>query len=210
MNLLGATAEEGRDGIVVAPTSDAQTLEDLVGVPVGTSLGTHQEYVVDMLFAQAGVEDVAKEEVKKVPIRYELLMEGQIEAAAMAEPWLTLAIHNGARLIADDTHGENISQEVLFASDAWLETEGGAEAMSRLLAALDEAVDLINEDRETWRDTLFEHAGVPEEIKDELYIDIYPNVSLPTPEMLDAQQQWMLEVGLLDEAIAYEDLVWEP
>ena len=210
--ILGATAEEGRHGIVAGPESGVTSIDELAGVPVGTSLGTHQEYCVDMLFAEAGIggEDVVKEEVKKVPIRYDLLTQGQLAAAALPEPWLTLAEYHGGTLVASDTECDNISQVFVFAHDDWLATEEGSEAMVRLLDVLSEAADLINEDPDAWRSTLVERAGVPEEIESVFVMDTYPQPVLPTEEMLDAQIDWMLDRGLIEEPVAYEDLVWEP
>lgn len=209
--LLGATPEEGRQGIVAGPDSDAKTLADLAGVKVGTSFVTHQEYVVDRLFAQAGVpaSDVVKEEVKKVPIRYELLMSGQLPAAALPEPWITLAGSSGGTVIAADTEGENLSQDDLIAGDEWLASEDGAETMRRILEAWDSAVELINEDPDMWRDTLVTHAGVPDEIHDVYEVDTYPKAQAPTREMIDPQVQWMVDAGYLEKTVPYEDIVWD-
>jgi NitT/TauT family transport system substrate-binding protein len=109
--MLGATPAEGRFGIVAAPGSSITTLEQLAGVPVATSSGTIQEYVLDGLMGQAGIplDQVQKEEVKKVPVRFELLMSGKLKAAALPEPLLSLAVKQGAVLVADDTVGANLS-----------------------------------------------------------------------------------------------------
>ena len=97
--MLGATPKEGRFGIVVAPGSKITSLEELAGVPVGTSSGTIQEYVLDGLMGQAGIpiDQVKKEEVKKVPVRFELLMSGKLQAAALPEPFLSLAVLSAPR-----------------------------------------------------------------------------------------------------------------
>jgi NitT/TauT family transport system substrate-binding protein len=211
--VLGATVEEGRHGIVAGPGVDAETMADLAGVPVGTSLNTHQEYCVDSLFEFQGFvgDDVVKEEVKKVPIRYELLMEGQLQAAALPEPWLTLAIHNGATLIASDTEcSENISAVYLFAADEFLATADGAEAMTRALRALDRAADLVNDDPDAYRDLLVDRAGVPDEIRDTLFIDTYPSGARPAADDFDHLEDWMLTKGLIPEHVAFEDLTWFP
>jgi NitT/TauT family transport system substrate-binding protein len=90
---LGATPAEGRFGIVSSPDSKARSLKDLANIPVGTSSGTIQEYMLDGLMKNAGVpaDQVKKEEVKKVPVRFELLMNNDIKAAALPEPFLSLA-----------------------------------------------------------------------------------------------------------------------
>ena len=116
---------------MAAPGSGFNDIAALADVPIGTSSATIQEYVVDGLMAEAGIDEdrVKKEEVKKVPVRFDLLMNGQLKAAALPEPLLSLAVLQGAELIADDTQGENLSQTVLVFSDEYLAERGGVESM---------------------------------------------------------------------------------
>lgn len=210
--MLGTGSGQGRHGIVAKPGSDARTLADLAGRPVGTSLNTQQEYVVDTLFARAGVPEgeVVKSEVKKLPLRYQFLMQGKLEAAALPEPLLSLAQVNGARLIADDTKGEILSVSYLIAGDEWLGTPDGAEAMTRLLGAIAGAVSRINADPDSWRPTLVENAGVPDGIADTYPVQTYPAPAIPAEDSLARVQEWMLRRELIGERIPYADLVWEP
>ena len=64
-----------------------------------------------------------------MPVRFELLMNGQLEAAALPEPLLTLAESQGAKILRDDTTGENLSQTVLVFSDEYLAEPGGVETL---------------------------------------------------------------------------------
>ncbi|MHB9004103.1 MAG: ABC transporter substrate-binding protein [Coriobacteriia bacterium] len=208
--MLGATPEEGRFGIVGAPGSTYTSLSELAGVKVGTSSATIQEYVLDGLLGEAGVAQgqIAKEEVKKVPVRYDLLMKGQIKAAMLPEPFLSLAEKEGAPLLSDDTSGTNLSQTVLGFSDEYLADPGGIEAMTLLLDVWDRGATLINEDPDAWRDLLVEQARVPEPIKDSYEINTYPMHEVPTKEQVQLVFDWMQRKGLLTEAPTYENLVY--
>jgi NitT/TauT family transport system substrate-binding protein len=104
--------------------------------------------------------------VPKVPVRYDLLMQGQLKAAALPEPLLSLAEFEGATLLADDTTGENLSQTVLVFSDEYLSEIGGVDTMSALLEVWDAGAEIVNEDPDAWRDLLVEQARLPEPIKD--------------------------------------------
>ncbi|MDZ4655117.1 MAG: ABC transporter substrate-binding protein [Coriobacteriia bacterium] len=209
--MLGATPAEGRFGIVVKPGSDAETLADLAGVPIATSAASIQEYVVDGLMAGADVadDDVKKEIVPKVPVRFELLMSGQLEAAALPEPLLSLAELQGARLIADDTQAENLTQTVLGVSDKYLATPGGMVTISRLLDAWDAAADIINADPNVWRTVLVDKARLPEPLKDSYKVNTYPKAAAPTAEQVEAVLVWMRANELLTTDLGYEDLVQE-
>ena len=98
-------------------------------MPVGTSSATIQEYVLDGLMSEAGVatSSVKVEEVKKVPVRFQLLMAGKLKAAALPEPFLSLAEQGGAKIVADDTKSKaNLSQTVLVLLERLLGPAGGA------------------------------------------------------------------------------------
>ena len=208
--MLGATQDQGRFGIVAPKDwshgTGAEALTYLAGVPVGTSSATIQEYVLDGLMRQAGVpaDQVKKEEVKKVPVRFELLMQGKLEAAALPEPFLSLAELQGAKLLADDTDvapagfgKENLSQTVLLFSDEYLAKPGGLESEQAVLQAWNEAVVLINKDPNAYREMLVEKAGLPEPLKDTYEVNTYPSAQAPTQEQVDSVLAWMKGKGYL-------------
>lgn len=207
--MLGATPAEGRFGIVGAPESGYNDLSALAGVPIGTSSATIQEYVLDGLMRQAGVSDadVVIEQVDKVPVRFELLMNGQLQAAALPEPLLSLAVSQGAVLLGDDTTGENLSQTVLVFSDEYLSGPGGIETEMVLLDVWDQAVAEVNADPDAWRDTLVDNARLPEPLKDTYPVNVYPEHKVPTQEQVDSVLQWMKDKGYLSADLTYEQLV---
>ncbi len=207
--MLGTTPAEGRFGIVGAPGTGYNEPAALAGVPVGTSSATIQEYVLDGLMRQADVAqaDIMIEQIDKVPVRFELLMSGQIEAAALPEPLLSLAVTQGATLLADDTVGENLSQTVLIFSDQYLADPGGIETEVVLLDVWDLAVAEVNADPDAWRDILVEQARLPEPIKDSYRVNTYPEHQVPTEEQVTSVLDWMSDRGYLTTTLTYEQLV---
>ncbi|MBW6469030.1 MAG: ABC transporter substrate-binding protein [Coriobacteriia bacterium] len=207
--LLGAVPAEGRFGVVAAPDSGYTDIIALADVPVATSVNTIEEYVFDGLMRQAGVPagDVAIEVVATASTRQGLLMQGELKAAVLPEPLLSLAESEGATLLADDTTGENLSQTVLVFSDEYLSEIGGVDTMAALLKVWDAGVEIVNADPDAWRDLLVEQARVPEPIKDTYRINAYPTAQIPTTAQIDAVIDWMREKGTLQREITYEDLV---
>lgn len=207
--MLGATPAEGRFGIVAKPGSKAKTLADLAGVPVATSSASIQEYVFDGLMAEAGVPaaKVKKEVVAKVPARFELLMSGKLEAASLPEPLLSLAVSQGAVLIADDTKGANLTQTVLGVSDGYLALPGGMKTVSELLGVWNDAVATINKDPNAWRELLVDKARLPEPLKNTYIVNTYPDAAAPTAEMVNPVLDWMKATDLLKTEVTYDDLV---
>lgn len=207
--MLGATAKEGRFAIVAKPGSTAKTAADLAGVPIATSSATIQEYVLDGLMKAGGVADakVKKEIVAKVPVRFELLMNGKLQAAALPEPFVSLALMQGGVLIADDTKGENLTQTVLGVSDKYLATPGGMLTIKRLLETWDAAAVIINADPNSFRTLLVDKARLPEPLKTTYAVNSYPMAAPPTQAEVDAVLVWMKAKGLLKTELTYADLV---
>ncbi|HET6352501.1 MAG TPA: ABC transporter substrate-binding protein [Coriobacteriia bacterium] len=207
--MLGADQSQGRFGVVVPPKSKVTKLTELADVPVGTSSATIQEYVLDKLMAEGGVADakVKKEEVKKVPVRFELLMAGKLKAAALPEPFLSLAEAGGAKVIGDDTKSKsNISQTILFVSDKFLSTPGGTESADAVLKSWDEAVADVNAAPGTFRTMLVEKARLPKPLEKTYKVNTYPTAQVPAQADVDAVLAWMEGKGYLKKDVTFENL----
>lgn len=207
--MLGADASQGRFGIAVKPKSKITSVAGLANVPVGTSAASIQEYVLDSLMADAGVpvSKIKTNIVPKVPVRFELLMSGKLEAAALPEPFLSLAAIQGAKVLADDTK-KNISQTVMIFAQKYLDQPAGAAAVKKLLAVWDVAVETANGDPAGVRAILVDKARLPGPLKDSFVVSMYPKAQLPTQAEIDAVLAWMRTKGLLKTDVTYNDLVW--
>jgi NitT/TauT family transport system substrate-binding protein len=207
--MLGADQSQGRFGIAVPPKSTVTALSQLANVPVGTSSATIQEYVLDGLMSEAGVasSSVKVEEVKKVPVRFQLLMSGGLKAAALPEPFLSLAEGSGAKVIADDTTAKaNLSQTVLVFSDAYLGKEGGGSTVAGVLKAWDVATNDINKAPNAYRATLVEKAKLPKALEASYKVNSYPTHQLPSKADVGAVLAWMKAKGYLKNDVTYEQL----
>lgn len=207
--MLGADPSQGRFAIVAAPGSKETSLATLSKpIKVGTSSATIQEYVLDGLAAEAGATDkVSKEEVKKVPVRFELLMQGKLQAAALPEPFVSLAEQSGAKVLADDTKSaKNLSQTILLFSDKFLTQPAGSVTGEAVLIAWDRAVDDINADPDSFRPILVEKARLPKPLEGIYKVNTYPKSQAPSTADVDAVVKWMKDKGYLKTDISYEDL----
>lgn len=210
--MLGADTGQGRFAIVAAPGSTAQSIANLAGVPVGTASATITEYVLDRLMDAAGVPaaDIAKEEVDKVPVRFELLMAGQLQAASLPEPFVTLAEQGGATVVAggDDTQAsENISQSVLCVNAEYAESAAGAAAVEAALKAWDAAVADINADPDSYRATLVSKARLPEPLANTYQVSEYPQATPPSADDIQRVLDWMATKGYLQVDVTPQDLL---
>lgn len=212
--MLGVDAAQGRFAIVAAPDSDVTSMSDLAGVPVGTASPTITEYILDRLMEQAGVpeDQVVKEEVAMMPVRFQLLMEGKLAAASLPEPFVTLAEMQGATIVegGDDTlAGSNLSQSVLCVSKTYAETPEGGAALAALLESWDAAVTAINADPGAFRPVLVEKANLPEILAETYQVSEYPLAQAPDPALVQEILDWMTAKGYLTSPVTPEDLIGE-
>jgi NitT/TauT family transport system substrate-binding protein len=208
--MLGSNQSEGRFGVAVPKGSTAVSMANLKGVPIGTSSATIQEYVLDGLAKEGGLQpqDVKIEEVKKVPVRFELLMAGKLKAAALPEPFLSLVEQSGGKLVGDDTRSNyNLSQTVLVFSDKYLAKEGGEASAQAVLDSWDSAVAEINVDPNAYRQTLVDKARLPAPLAETYQVNTYPTAQVPNKALVTAVLDWMRQKGYLKADVTYEDLV---
>lgn len=210
--MLGATTGQGRFAIVSAPGQKFASMADLKGVPVGTASHTITEYVLDKLMDEAGVgaADIKKEEVDKMPVRFQLLMSGKLKAASLPEPFVSLAAKQGAQIVpgGDDAKAKNnISQSVLCVNRAFAETGGGAATVAALLKAWDRAVTDINANPDSFRTTLVSKARLPEPLATSYAVSTYPMAQAPTPAQIQPVLDWMRAKGYLKADVTPADLL---
>ena len=210
--MLGSTAAEGRFAVLAAPGSSIKSMADLRGVAVGTASATITEYILDKLMEEAGYSaaDVKREEVGKMPVRSQLLMEGQLKAAVLPEPFVTLAEQGGATIVAggDDTMAkQNVSQSVLCVSAEYAKTAEGAAAVKAVLAAWDQAVADINAAPNDFRQVLVGKARLPEPLAGTYQVSTYPKAAPPTSEQIQTVLDWMKAKGYLKTELAPAEML---
>jgi NitT/TauT family transport system substrate-binding protein len=193
--------------ILAAPGSDVSTPADLAGVEIGISQNTVIEYITDRILENAGVPptQIASQEVSAIPVRFELLVNGEIPAATLPDPLASGAIAAGAVLVVDDTSVPELSQSVLAFSTESLATK--PEAVRRFLQAWEMAVKELNSNPEAYNELLIEQGRVPESIQGTYQMPPFPEASVPSPEQVADVISWALDKSLIDNDVPYERMV---
>ncbi|MCL6638658.1 MAG: ABC transporter substrate-binding protein [Firmicutes bacterium] len=202
---LGETGGEGRFAILAAPGSGITKPEDLKNIPVAVSLNSIIEYITDSLLLERGFtqEEIKKESIPMIPVRYEMLMNGQIKAACLPDPLATLAQKKGAVLVIDDT-ASNLSQTVIYFRNDFLDRN--AKNVARFMKAYARAVKDIDENPNAYKSTLAEKIKVPPEALAVFEVDHFPLPQMPDKGQLEKVVGWMAAKGLLKKAPTYEEL----
>jgi NitT/TauT family transport system substrate-binding protein len=193
--------------ILAKPGSDVQSPADLAGLEIGISQNTVIEYLTDRMLENAGLaqEQITVSEVSAIPVRFELLMNGEIPAATLPDPLTSGAIAGGAVLAVDDTSVPELSQSILAFSTGTVENQPGA--VRRFLEAWEMAVEELNAKPDNYRDLLIEKGRVPESIQGTFQMPPFPEASVPTEEQLADVVKWALDKGLVTNDVPYEQMV---
>lgn len=193
--------------ILAKPGGDIKSPADLAGVQIGISQNTVIEYITDRMLEQAGLtgDQIAVQEVSAIPVRFELLIEGEIPAACLPDPLASGAMAAGAVPVVDDTSVPELSQSVVaFTTEA---LSAKPEAVRKFLEAWEMAVRELNSNPGQYRDLLIEKGRVPESIQGTFQMPRFPEASVPTPEQLADVVQWALDKGLIQNEVPYDRMV---
>lgn len=202
-----ATAEEPLFSILAAGNSGIESPEDLKGVEIGISEATIIEYLTDRLLQSEGftADEIKKIAVPKIPDRLNLLGTGELKAATLPEPPVSLALLQGAKLILDDSKLPELSYSTItFRKDA---IDQNPQAVSGFLAAIEEAVGLINADPAKYGDLLVEQQVVPPMLAGKFEVPPFVTAGVPSEAQWKDMISWAVEKGLLEKELPYADSV---
>ncbi len=201
------TAEFPQFYILAAADSDISTVDDLKGQDIGISEGTIIEYSTDRLLQAEGLtaDEISTIAVPRIPDRMALLGSGELSAANLPDPLASLAVQGGARVIVDDSKYPEYGHSVIsFRNDFVDENE---DALRGFLAALERAVEDINQDKEQFSGLLTERSLVPEPLVGSFTVPDFPTASVPPLSQWDDVVEWALQKGYIETELTYEDSV---
>jgi NitT/TauT family transport system substrate-binding protein len=193
--------------LLARPGSDMTSAADLSGVQVAVSQNTVIEYITYRMLQKAGLSggQIAVQEVTAIPVRFELLINGGIEAATLPDPLGSGAIAAGAVLLMDDTAIPDLSLSIVAFGVGSLESR--PEAVRRFLRAWSMAVDELNSNPEAYSGLLIEVGRVPESIQGSFQMPPFPGDGVPAPEQVADAVQWARERGLVEKDVPYDAMV---
>jgi len=201
---LQETPAKMRFAILASPASNISSVADLNGKKIAISRNTIIEYITDTLVGDTAVEKV---EVKKVPLRMQMLLNNEIDAATLPEPLASYALYKGARLVISDSMlNRTISQTVIVFRADFL--NNNSEAVNEFLAAYGEAVKRINANPEKYRALLVEKTHIPPEIASNYTIATYLQPRVYPETDFDTVIHWLRAKNLLHRTISYKDTIW--
>ncbi|RLA98984.1 MAG: hypothetical protein DRG32_00080 [Deltaproteobacteria bacterium] len=193
--------------LLSAPTSGIRNPKELKGVPIAISEATIIHYVTERLLQRAGLgpEDMTFLAIPRIPDRMSALVSGRVKAATLPDPLSLLALQQGANPVMDDSSFPEYSLSVYSVRADFL--EGNPHLIKGFLEGIERAVRAINSDKERWRKLLVERKLVPPPLKGSYSIPDLPLASVPTEGQWSDVIDWMLQKGLINQAIPYGECI---
>ena len=219
--------------IVANSESGIESAEDLSGASIAISTSTVVQYLADQLLDSVGIsaDEVEYVNVPWIFNRYEMLQGGEIDVALLPQPFLSHAANAGHHVLVDDTVAVYVPEAISFSAEALAEK---GDAVRAFLGGYERVLEAANayEDRETataeWYTAELQaqvfaslmrlQATTDPALVDALvrYVTLHDTsgiwihlstAAVPTAEEFAHAQDWALDVGLVMEARAYEDVV---
>jgi NitT/TauT family transport system substrate-binding protein len=202
-----ASPGSGHFFILASGKSGITDVNGLKGVEIGISQGTIIDYVTTRLleangFAAGDIKTIA---VPKIPDRMTLLASGGLKAGVMPDPLAALAVQQGAVIILDDTSNPKLGASVISFRKEVIDAH--PQAIKAFLAAIEEAVTLINTDPAKYSSLLAEKKIVPQPLIGKYVIPKFPAKGVPSEAEWNDVMLWARQQGLLKADISYKDSV---
>ncbi len=188
--------------LVTSPQRGADTLPGLRGASLGLSNSTIIEFLLDRIQDERKLPRnyFNRVEVKKFPLRLQMLATGQIDLALLPEPLVSLNVLKGGAVVATD---ENLHLPLtVLCLHRRL-----APKLPAFLAAYARAVQRLRASPEAYRPLMIQACGLPAPLAESFPAPPFPDPQPPTPAEMNAVQDWMLERGLLQQRLPYERAV---
>lgn len=204
---LRPTEGYGHFFILASGQSGITTPEGLKNVEIGVSQGTVIEYVTERLLQNAGLstDEIATIPVPKIPDRMSLLASGELQAATLPDPLGALAVQSGAVIVMDDSAHPEYGFSIYSFRKSVIDAH--PEAIKGFLAAIDEAVALINADPTQYTSILSDNNIVPPPLLEAYKVPPFPTAGVPTQAEWKDALSWAKDKAMLNVDVSYADSV---
>lgn len=168
------------------------------------SCNTVIEYVTDRIMEKEKLAGTMKKvEIKSVPMRMQLLLDGKVGYATIAEPLASYMGMKGAKRVYTDADVKG--SHVVFVARGDLEKS----FLRTVTSAYDDLCSETNKRKDGFKDLLWKKLALPDELKTGYLVPDLITKEVPKREDVEDVHAWMQAKGLLKNRIGYEKLVHE-
>jgi NitT/TauT family transport system substrate-binding protein len=164
--VLASRRNDPLHGILVRADSPIQSARDLEGRTLATNTLNNIDHIMQLVWIQQRGGDPRRVNIVEIPFPQHpaALAQGRVDAIGPTEPFVTMALSQGARLLA--YHYGEVNEVTLLAyygaTDDWLSRNG--DLARRFYRATQRADDLLFGDRDELRAAAVRHLNMNPEL----------------------------------------------
>ena len=186
-------------GLVTSPQNASKSLAELKGAKLAVARQSIVDFLSDVLLVEYGPDFMARQDIRKIPVRLQLLLAGQVDAALLPEPLLSLVEEAGGKVLLDDR-----ALDMPLAVLALTKIKATPQVVASLHRALVQAGETINRDLVASNQLLLEFGLIPPNLAKTFKlppVDLskIPH-TLPSQELYESYGNWLVKSGVLARA----------
>ncbi|MDR2843469.1 MAG: ABC transporter substrate-binding protein [Candidatus Symbiothrix sp.] len=193
--------------LMTGTESDIHQIADLKNKKISVSRNTVIDFCIEMALQLARIspDDIEKQEINKIPLRFEMMLNGQSDATALPDPFITMAATKGARsIVCMDELGFSVTG-IMFKTDA---IDQKQDEIKAFYLAYNEAVEYIK--THTPKDIqtiLTTDIGFPEALIGAVRLPDYTLAQMPREKDIQVVSEWLQSKGLIPNGFSTSDLL---
>ncbi len=201
---------DGSFTLVTAPESSINTIEDIVGKTVGISENSAIEFTLDTMLENNGIalDAVERVAIPAIPVRLEMLLAGELDAAILPNPFSDAAIAGGGKeVLVEDSETGTFLSVTTFTQET---LDNKKDSVYEFYLAYNDAVAYINSvEVAEIEDIVIANLGYPEAMRGNIVLPTYRTYSMPSYEEVEKVLAWSSEKGLVSDTITVEDMTYD-
>ncbi len=195
--------------VLAAPGSAASTIADLKGKQIALADNTISDYLADYLFARQGLDKskggFTTQGILDPAARLTALQGGKVAAAVLPEPFASVAISAGAKLIDSDKGSDLGAESVLIFNKQYATTHG--DAVRHFLNAYYRITADINTNFDSYRKVLLVAKIASPALAKTLAPISFAPPRVPTADEIKAVSYWAKQRGIISTDLVYSKVV---
>lgn len=200
----------GMFSFITQPKASIDSLAALKGKKVGLSSNTVIEYATDLLLTEAGLatSDIQKVEVQKIPLRLEMIAQGELDAAVLPQPFAQIALAKGLKAIPGvlDPQGGQLNITGLALHSTQVKDKG--EAIKRLVAGYNQAIEYLNTTPQaTWAPIVARELKVEEGLVAKMSFGTFKPAVSPSKEDISKTAAWLQSKELVPASYTGQEAI---
>jgi NitT/TauT family transport system substrate-binding protein len=192
--------------IITSPKHLNKSVSEIAGEGIAVSSNTILDYLMTKLLKSKSnqTDSVKQIEIKSIPIRLQMLLSGQIPAAMLPEPLVTLAEQKGCKVLIDDA-GADASATVLVFNENFLADH--PDLAKKFLRAVEKASEYINKHRDEIRSIMNRECKVPELLQKSFPIPEFRKLTTPDYNQVMDVYQWLRGKKIIKTEMTFKQMV---